>query len=207
MLITLAVPPCRIFVWSAARSACLSFGFMTVGVSPRSRWPSSSKDTCPSRKSGTPFVSVTVCIVRFAPLDRRRRRWRRRGDVDAEHAVDALALVGGVGLQLGFGVVGESTHSKTSTGSPRRRRRRRCRCRSRRRRACRGCRVSRVPRLAPDVVALVGVYLLAVLFEVRVYGHWYTVAGSPHTLKSTREIRDTPCRRSARATRRGELQK
>src|SRR6056297_1089931 len=63
MLITLTVPPCLTLVWSAARSANSSLGFMTVGVAPRSRWPSSSNDTFPSRKSGTPLVSTTECIA------------------------------------------------------------------------------------------------------------------------------------------------
>ncbi len=62
MLITLTRPPCLTFVWSAACKANSSLGFITVGVAPRSRWPSSSNDTCPSLKSGTPFVSTTECI-------------------------------------------------------------------------------------------------------------------------------------------------
>jgi len=141
-----------------------------------------------SRKSGTPFVSVTVCIVRFAPLDRRRRRWRRRADVDAEHAVDALALVGGSAF---------SSDSGWSGSRPIRRRRRAVLDAGAVGDAdvevdgdVRAVDAEFLGFLdwAPDVVALVGVYLLAVLFEVRVYGHWYTVAGSPHTLKSTRRF-------------------
>src|SRR6056297_196584 len=149
MLITPTRPPLRTLVWSAASSANSSLGFITVGVSPRSKCPSSSNDTCPSRKSGTPLVRTSEYIrvsslrcrtigvrvrsscpfpgdphrphdnssVALAAIVRSPSALRPPGapgvdvdrvdrtDVDTEHAVDALGLVGGIRLDLALGVV------------------------------------------------------------------------------------------------------
>jgi hypothetical protein len=100
-----------------------------------------------------------------------------RADVDTEHAVDALGLVGRVGLGLAFGVAGrvhplEDVHRAVLEAG-----------------AVGQADVEvdgdvgpvdaqfvRFVDWSPDLVAAVLVYDLAVLLELGIYGHWYLVA-------------------------------